>query len=158
MTPDSTATPPPPPTMTIEAPAEPTDAPDAATLPFVAEFDLDEPRSGPPRGPVEGTNFTPSCDAGACTCRIDAECPAEQPKCDFFGYCAQCLSNDDCLRVSTEAAVCERGSCRGCYSDGECPPGWDCQMGSCVDFCDDDRDCQMGWNCDDGVCARDDSD
>jgi hypothetical protein len=141
---------------TTEASA-PMSQPDAQAGPFVSEFDFSEPRSGGDvRRPTSSTSspFTPSCDAGVCTCRTSLECPTTAPVCDYsLGVCTQCVYSRDCHSAS--AAVCDRGECRGCFDNGECPTGWECQDRTCVEFCQDSRDCLPGWSCQGGVCADD---
>jgi hypothetical protein len=120
-------------------------------------FNLGQARPGSPFRPSgpQRDDFVSRCDAGLCTCRGDADCPPLAPLCDLLrGACAQCFSFQDCLRdFGAARAWCEQGQCRGCGSDAECPIGWDCRQGTCVESCDVNRDCPRGWFCQDGVCA-----
>jgi hypothetical protein len=127
--------------------------PEAPPEPSVTEFDLSAPPGGRSSMTDPGEEFVASCDASLCTCRINAECPLVRPLCNFLGYCVECFSSEDCLRkVTPGLAVCDRGECRGCASDQECPMGWQCQAQSCIEFCDDNRDCPPDWFCRNGTC------
>jgi hypothetical protein len=115
----------------------------------------------------------------ALTCRADADCPSEQPRCELTsGRCRECLERSDCgesRACSLPAGVCSlscdvtscpsaapmcdlaSGLCRGCESDTECvTPASRCNLetGACVE-CFTHEDCQGERRyCDDSAGGR----
>lgn len=63
----------------------------------------------------------------------------------------QCVNGDDC-----PAGLCNSdapgGLCQGC---GECPSGYDCNFGTCNQWCDAAEECPLGLKCNasKGVCV-----
>jgi hypothetical protein len=120
--------------------------------PPLNEFDLGQPRGG--RG-GQRPPPSPQCEAGACTCVTDFDCPPMTPKCDpYLWVCVQCYSPKDCVTLfDSSRSFCDEGSCRACALDEECAPGWACLAPTCVLLCDAERACPPGLFCQGSYCV-----
>lgn len=61
-----------------------------------------------------------------------------------------------CDNPCAPGSTCQGGACvssSGCTSDLECPGGFRCESGTCLDMCASDFDCKAGFHCSSGVCV-----
>ncbi|MBX5483708.1 MAG: hypothetical protein IRZ16_17940 [Myxococcaceae bacterium] len=90
-------------------------------------------------------------------CSDDAQCLADEERCDALGRCAPRGGCDDV--VCSEKKVCRDGVCRtiSCRSGAECGPGEVCRAGACLwstDPCAQVSSCPSGQVCRRGECLQ----
>jgi len=93
-----------------------------------------------------------TCQNGACMC------PAGTTLC---GNVCVDTTNDvnncgACDNPCAPGSTCQGGACvssSSCTSDLECPGGFRCESGTCLDMCASDFDCKAGFHCSSGVCV-----
>ncbi|MBN2495852.1 MAG: hypothetical protein JXR96_14775 [Deltaproteobacteria bacterium] len=82
----------------------------------------------------------------------DPEAPDCVPGCSGFcvpGYVPECYSDYDCIDANGVVGHCVEGRCIFdqiyCHSDADCPPGFDCALVECWEYCPDtDPTCCVG--------------
>ena len=99
-------------------------------------------------------------DAGAppsSACASDQDCPLSSLHCDpVIGSCFPCVDDTSCsTNVGHPRCDTAQHLCVQCGLVGDCPSGWRCLLGTCVQNCATATDCSaVGTHCDDGLCEQ----
>jgi len=104
----------------------------------------------------------PSCVSSYATCAADPDCTTTGEICDTSLLYCVCAPNPEyqpsheiCLLGTCEPCqqACREEQCVAvCTIDEDCPLGFTCAAGACVD-CELDTDCADGQRCSDGACV-----
>lgn len=87
-----------------------------------------------------------TCQNGACFCPTGTT-PCGNACVDTSSDNSNCGT---CGNACQPGATCQGGTCVSaaeCSSDAECPGGFRCTSGTCLDVCTNDFDCQVNFHC-----------